>query len=95
MAKEGGGVHIDVKTLAAAATIERLTTRDIECSSVVVRALNGNTNPIYIVDEDDDALLFPDDGLDAGQSTTVPISNPASIRIKVTTNAEGVQWMAV
>lgn len=95
MAKEGLAIHVDVKTVAAAATPEALTTRDIECSSVVIRALNGNTNPVFIVDETTNTLKFPDDGLDAGQSITIPISNPASITIRVTTNGEGVQWLAV
>ena len=95
MAKEGQAVSIDEKTITAAGTPEFLTTRDIECSSVVIRALAGNTNPVYVVDSDDGSKKFPDDGLDAGQSTTVPITNPALIKIDVTTNGEGVVWMAV
>ena len=82
---------VDTKDVAAAGTVEALTTRDIRCVSVFIIPKAANTNPVFLADKATDTKLvtIPSGGL------TVPINNPALIDIDVTTNGEGVEWLAV
>ncbi len=91
MANEVGQVFVDSKTVSAAGTPEAITTRDIACDSVLLLPKSGNMNNVYIVDFTTETKTFPipTSGL------TLPISNPALIKIDVDTNDEGLDWVAV
>ncbi len=88
---EVGQNFVDSKTISAAGTPEAITTRVITCTSVFLLPKTGNTNNVYIVDFTDETKTFPipTSGL------TLPISNPALIKIDVDTNDEGLDWVAV
>jgi hypothetical protein len=94
MAKEGISVAVGEQTVAAAGTPEALTTREIECSAVIVAAETTNTGVIYIVDSDADANVFPKDGLAAGETITLPVTDPRKIRIDASVSTDGVSWLA-
>ncbi|KKN71173.1 hypothetical protein LCGC14_0423360 [marine sediment metagenome] len=94
MAKEGIAVAVGAKTVAAAGTPEALTTREIECSAVVIAAETTNTGVIYIVDETTDGNNFPTDGLAAGETITLPVTDPRKIRIDASVSTDGVSWLA-
>ncbi len=91
MANETGQVFVDSKTVSANGTPEAITTREITCGSVFLLPKSGNTNNVYLVDftTETKLLIIPTSGL------TLPISNPALIKIDVDTNAEGLDWVAV
>ncbi len=91
MAKEVINIAVDTKDVSAAGTPEALTTRDILCASVFIIPKAANTNPVFIADDATDTKLvtIPTGGL------TVPINDPRLITIDVTTNGEGVEWMAI
>lgn len=82
---------VDSKTVASAGTPEALTTRDLECSSVYIQPLAGNTNPVFLVDRETTTktLVIGSAGI------TLPVNDPSLILIDVTTNGEGVEWVAV
>ena len=89
---EVGPILVGSKTVASAGTAEALTDRTILCSAVVIKAKVGNSNPVFVVDTATESKKFP---MTAGDSITIPVNNPALISIDVTTNAEGVDWIAV
>ncbi len=91
MAAEVGQIFVDSKTVSANGTAEVITTRDIACTSVFLLPKSGNTNNVYLVDftTETKKLIIPTSGL------TLPISNPALIKIDVDTNDEGLDWVAV
>lgn len=91
MAAEVINIAVDSKTVASNGTPEALTTRDVPCSSVFIIPKATNTNPVFVADSGDTSKLvtIPSGGL------TLPIGNPNLISIDVTTNDEGVDWMAV
>jgi len=91
MADEIINIAVDSKTVTTALTPEALTTRKISCASVFIIPLATNTNPVFVTDSGDTTKLvtIPSGGL------TVPIGRPELITIDVTTNGEGVEWMAV
>lgn len=91
MANETGQIFVDSATVSAAATPEAITTREITCTSVFLLPKSGNTNNVYLVDftTETKKLIIPTSGL------TLPISNPALIKIDVDTNDEGLDWVAV
>ena len=91
MALEVALPFVDSKTVAATGTPEALTTREVNCSSVFIQPLVDNTNPVFIVDKADDSKT-----LEVGSAgITLPITDPRLIFIDVTTNDEGVEWVAV
>jgi len=92
MAQERGPVYIDSKTVATVGTTEKLTTRDILCTSVTIKAKAGNTNDVFVVDTATTTIKYP---IPAGTSISLPIHNPRLIDLDVTTNGEGVDWIAV
>ena len=91
MALEIGPVYSDTKTVTAASTPEALTTREIHCTSVFMLPLAANTNPVFVVDTLTPATrtTIPSAGM------TLPIGDPRLISVDVTTNGEGVEWVAV
>jgi len=95
MAVETTPIAVDSKTVAVAGTPEALTTREINCSSVQIRAKAANGGVVYVVDNTTDAKKYPADGLAAGESITLPINDPRAIEIDVSVNTEGVDWIAV
>lgn len=88
-------IAVDSKTVATAGAPEPLTTRDVVCSSVIVRAKADNTGVVYIVDDETPTKKFPADGLAPKEAITVPIQSPSAIQIDVSVNGEGVDWLAV
>lgn len=88
-------VYVDSKTVAAAGTPEVLTTRDIQCVSVLIRAKDSNTGVVYVVDSVTNTKKFPAAGLLPGESVTLPLTDPANVSIDVSVNGEGVDWVAV
>ncbi len=95
MAKEGISVAVDVKAVATAGTPVFLTTREIECSAVVVAADGDNTGVIYLVDETTNTKKFPSGGLGAGDTITIPCTDPSKIQIDASVSADSVTWLAV
>lgn len=91
MAVEVINIAADDKDVATAGTPEALTTRDVPCVSVFLLPKAGNTNPIFLTDSNTTTkkITIPTGGL------TVPVGNPKLLTIDVTTNGEGVEWMAV
>lgn len=84
-------IAVDTQDVTTAGTPEKLTTRDVACVSVFIIPKATNTNPVFISDDADTSKLvtIPSSGL------TIPVGNPNLITIDVTTNGEGVEWMAV
>lgn len=84
-------IAVDSKTVAASGTAEVLTTRDITCTSVFLLPKRTNTNQVYLVDLTTESRMIriPTGGL------TLPISNPALLKIDVDTNGEGLDWITV
>lgn len=91
MALEQGPVYVDSKTVTVAGTPEALTTREIQCASVFILPKSGNTGNAELVDTltTTKQITIPTAGI------TVPIGNPALIKIDVTVSGEGVDWVAV
>ena len=90
------GIAVDSKTVTTAGTPEALTTRDIGgCVTVILRGDENNTGVYFIVDDENDALKFPEEGLAATKSIIVPISDPRRIRVDVSVSGEEVNWMAI
>ncbi len=91
MASEVGPIYVDSKTVTAAGTAEALTTRSIECTSVFLRPLVGNTDAVYVVDSTTESQKFeiPSSGL------TVTVTHPKFIKVDADTSGEGVEWVAV
>lgn len=85
---------VDTKTVTSAGTPEALTTRDVQCTAVIITARTGNSGVIYIVDATTTSKKWPADGLTAGQSATINTNNPASIQIDTDSNGDGVSWIA-
>ncbi len=77
--------------MTTAGTPEALTTRDVQCVSVFIIPKAANSNPVFVVDNvtTTKKVTIPSGGL------TIPVGNPNLITIDVTTNGEGVEWMAV
>jgi len=88
-------IYVDAKTITTAGTPEALTDRTIVCSAVTIRAKSDNTGVVYICDDSDNTKLFPASGLDARESITLPIQNPAAVTIDVSVSGDGVDWIAV
>lgn len=89
---EPGPIIVETsKTVASAGTPEVLTTRDVYCNSVLIVPLSTNTQNSYVVDSvtTSKKIKIPTSGI------TIPVNNPAAIKIDVDVNGEGVSWMAV
>ncbi|KKN77081.1 hypothetical protein LCGC14_0364200 [marine sediment metagenome] len=84
-------IAVGTKTVAVTGTAEELTTRDINCTSVFLLPLTTNTDVVQLVDltTESQKITIPSTGL------TIPISNPALIKIDVAVNGEGLDWVAV
>ena len=89
------GVSVNSKTVAAAITPEALTATSTPCSAVIVYAKAANTGVVYIVDTVTVAQKFPVDGLKPREWLTIPVSNVAAVKVAVSVNGEGVDWLAV
>ena len=92
MAAEVGQVFVDSKTVAVVGTPEALTTRDLGVrTSVFILPKSGNGGNLLLVDDTTATKTFivPTSGI------TLPIGNPALIKIDVSVNGEGCDWIAV
>jgi len=81
------------KTVAVAGTAEALIIASTELySGVEIQALSGNTNNIFIGDVSVDST----NGfiLAAGEKKFIEINDLSKVYIDVTTNAEGVRYLA-
>ncbi len=84
-------INNNVKTVATAGTAEALTT-SISCHKVYVKALGTNTNPVFIGNASvDSSNGYP---LDADEYVEIFIDDAAKIFVDVTTNGEGVKFIA-
>ncbi len=92
MATESQPPFVGEKTSTTVGTPVALTTREIVCSSVTIKAKKANTNPVFIEDGAVSATPFP---LDGAETVTIPINDPRLIFIDVTTSGEGIDWIAV
>ena len=88
---EPGPIYVDSKTITAAGAPEALTTRDILCNSVLVTPITTNTQEVYVVDSATNSKTHRI----TSAGVTLPIGNPALIKIDSDVNGEGVNWMAV
>ncbi len=89
---ETGQVFVDSATVTTVGTPAFITTRDVTCNSVYLLPKSSNTGDVLLVDFTDPTtknILIPKAGM------TLPISNPALIKIDVTVNGEGLDWVAV
>jgi len=88
---EVGQVFVDSKTVTTNGTAEVLTTRDVTCTSVFLLPKVANTGDLLLVDftTESKTLIVPTSGI------TLPIGNPALIKIDVSVNGEGCDWVAV
>ena len=91
MANEVIAIAVDSKTVAAAGTAEVLTTREISCVAIFLLPKSTNTGNMLLVDltTESQTIPIPTAGL------TLPISNPALIKIDAAVNGEGLDWVAV
>ena len=88
---EVGQVFVDSKTVSANGTAEFITTRVIRCTSVFILPKAANTGDLLLVDftTETKKLIVPLSGI------TLPMSNPALIKIDVTVNDDGCDWVAL
>ena len=88
---ESIAIAVDSKTVTTAGTAEALTTRDITCSSIFLLPKSGNGGDVLLADltTESQTIIIPTAGL------SLPISNPALIRVDVSVNGEGLDWIAV
>jgi hypothetical protein len=91
MASEVGPIYVDSLTVTAAGTAEALTARSIECTSVFLKPLVGNTDAVYVVDSATETKKF--EVLSSGLTLTV--THPKFVKIDVEVSGEGVEWVAV
>lgn len=87
MALETGDVYVD--SLTTSGCVETLTNREIRCNSVFL--LPGDCDTVNLVDHSDDckAMAIPSTGM------TLPINNPANIRVQGACGGETLNWVAV
>ena len=90
------------KTVTSAGTAEALVSTAIKCSSVVIQAKRGNTNPVFVGDNNVDSSngieLDAEEtiSLAANDSGRVPtLLQLDTIYIDVTTNGEGVNILYI
>lgn len=90
---EGSAYSQDTKniTAAAGAASEALTARDILCESVLLIPVAANVGDVYTVDPADDTNTIPI----PASGVTLPISNPASIKVAADNSGDDVYWYAV
>lgn len=88
-----GTLNTGQKTVAAAATAQALTGASTPLVvGVTVKALSINGDPVYVgIDGVTNATGFE---LLPGEQIFIPINNLATVFVKVTTNGEGVSFMA-
>lgn len=94
-------MYISSKTVTTAGTPEALAVNaDIVPdswigTSTIVRAKKANTGKVYVLANNTSTTKWPeDDGLLAEEAVTIPI-DPRQLRIDVSVNGEGVDWLAV
>lgn len=91
MALEQKPPFVDTKVVAAAATPEALTDRELEVDSVYIQEAVGNTGDLFLCDSGDNSKRI----LIGSAGITIPITDPRNITIAVETNGEGATWVAV
>lgn len=84
---ENGSIYID--TLTCSGSVEALTSRAIVCSSVFLLPASGDTVSLVDWTDDNETMVIPTNGI------TVPVNNPALIRVKGDCGCESLTWMAV
>ena len=91
MANETIPIAVGSKTVTAAGTAEAITTREISCAAVFLLPKSTNTDNVLLVDltTESQTIPIPTAGL------TLPVNNPALIKIDVAVNGEGIDWVAV
>lgn len=87
------------KDVTTAGTPEVLTTATIwdtrETTQVIIFAKSTNTGVVYITDMLDDTNLFPTGGLNSSEWMNIPVRDPRNIKIDVSVNGEGVDYLAM
>lgn len=79
------------KTISANGTQEIIAAAQ-SVTQITIRALAGNTNPVFIGDADVSSTTGL--ALAAGETVTFPVGNLADVWVDVTTNGEGVTFLA-
>lgn len=92
MATESVPPFADEKDSTTVGTPVQMTSREIVCSSITIKAKAANTNPVFVEDGAVTGAPFP---LAAGETVTLPVNRVDTILIDVTTSGEGVNWIAV
>lgn len=100
--RDKGGVHLQrvlvdgygslldgTKTVTSSGTPEALVGSSTPCRGALVKALFTNTGVVYIGSAS--SQNFP---LEPGESVSIPIDDLASLKVRVTTNGEGVAYLA-
>lgn len=82
---------VDSQTIDSAGTPEALTTREVACTSVSLKAHPDNTGAIYVCDTATPTKVYP---LDPGESIVYPNSKPRDILVDAETSSNVVYWTA-
>lgn len=95
----GTSLRHGLKTLAAAATPEQMTTTHQKCVKVKIKAMKSNTG-IVAVGSDNTVKAANDKSesgwqLDPGQGVDVEIDDPTKVWLDVATNGDGVVFLIV
>lgn len=92
MAVRKGPITVDSKTVSSAGTPEDLTADTVRCTSVFIIEDPANSGAnVYLVDSNSASkkIEVPASGL------TLPVDNPALLRVDVDTDGDAVNWVAI
>lgn len=81
-------------TVATAGTAVLLLAAATETKTIIIKALHGNTNNVYIGNVSDDVSSSDGFVLDAGEALSMDVNNESvAIYVDSDTNGEGVSWI--
>lgn len=89
MALEQGPIYVDTLTCDCCAVVEALTSREIQCSSVLLLPGSGDTVSLVDIDDNCKTVAIPAAGI------TLPVANPATIMVQGACGGETLNWIAV
>lgn len=93
MAIESNPLYVDSKNVTASSgsASEALTTRDIRCQSVFILPKSTNSGTVFLVDNGDEAKIFPI----SAAGLTLPISDPSKVKVSTDNSGDDVDWVAM
>ena len=86
-------VIADRKTVTTAGTAEALGASTALEEGVIIMALKGNTNNVFVGDSSVDKDSAKQYELEPGEAMAIAVDDLAKIYVDVTTNGEGVQFV--